>query len=59
MKVRRLNAGEVAEMATFDTKRCHLVRSQVYHTERLPCSTFAVMLRVARICQRQLILVIP
>ena len=56
-----LNARAVAENWRLSTRSVvNLARSQVYHTERPPCvcSTFAVMQRVARVCQRQMILVL-
>ena len=57
----RLNAGAVAENRRLSMRSvASLARSQVYHTERPPhvCNTFAMMQRVALVCQRQLILVI-
>ena len=48
------------KLATFDAKRCQLslVASLSHWASTLfVCSTFAVMQRVARVCQRQLILV--
>jgi len=58
----RLKEGAVAENWRLSTRSVvNLARSQVYHTERPPylfvCSTFAVLQRVAPVCQRQLILV--
>jgi len=56
----RLNAGAVAANWRLSTRSAvNLIRSQVYHTERpyCVCSTFAVMQGVARVSQRQLILV--
>ena len=49
------------KLATFDTKRCQLssVASLSHWASTLfACSTFAVTQRVARVCQRHLILVI-
>jgi len=59
MQVGRLNTGAVAANWRRSTGIVNLIRSQVYHKEHPPyfgCSTFAVMQRVARVCQRQLIL---
>ena len=53
----RLNADAVAENWELSTRSVvNLARSQVYHTERLPTGT--CLQRVARVCQRHLILVI-
>jgi len=48
------------KMATFDAKRCQLslVASLSHWASTFVCSTFAVMQQVARVCQRQLILVL-
>jgi len=57
----RLNAVSVAENWRLSTRSVvNLARSQVYHTRFLSALqyTFAVMQRVARVCQRQLILVL-
>jgi len=59
----RFNPGAVAANWRLSTRSfVNLVRSQVYHTERPPYlfaarSLFAVMQRVTRVCQRQLIFV--
>jgi len=57
----RLNAGAAAENWRFSTRsavNCSLVPSLSQWASTLfVCSTFAVMQRVARVCQRQLILV--
>ena len=53
-----LNTGAIAANWRLQTRSVvTLARSQVYRTER-PCSTFVVMQRLARVCQRQLILVV-
>jgi len=47
-------------LATFDAKRYQLSSVQVFHTERPPylfAARLPCMQRVARVCQRQLILV--
>jgi len=55
---RRLSAGAVAENWRLSTRSVViLARSQVYHTERPRYLFAATMQRVARVCQRQLILV--
>ena len=48
-----LNAGTMAANWRLSPRSVvNAARSQVYRTERLPCSTFAVTQRVARVCPR-------
>ena len=66
MQVGLVKIGDFRQISRYSTKTStvasfvNLVRSQVYHTERPPLfeGTFAVMQRVARVRQRQMILVL-
>jgi len=59
MQVGLVKIGEFRQITRYNSKTStvasvvNLVRSQVYHTERPPL--FAEMLRVPRVCERQLI----
>jgi len=61
--IHSFNAGAVAENGdlVFDAKRCQLssiARLSHWASILFVCSTFAVMQRVARVCQRELVLVL-